>query len=723
MTFKKFLVYFSVICIAGCSLSCKENSDITPKLQQEYGADINYFLGLKDLRQKNTHQALSHFNKGISNGSTYVSRRCLEQKILMGNIQEQIKGAADYLKKYDDDAALLFACKIFFENKEYALLINSTDKINISESPNELVKMRLLSLHEKNDSRLKKSTLEWFITRKLTQEHADFYKDFLCTAIDTSLLESIEPIEQNNAQVDITGIPNDILFYVIKFRMLVFEAKYSESLLMIPDIEKICMTQKVIPLTHQFVIDFGKTYYYTSKKYLANGNYFIELSNSPFASDIKIKYYSLIYAGRIFDKSGKYNTKACSAFSDALSIAESDEDYDMALWFLLNAKLSISTEACIESLKTHCHKWKNPYYFSDILDNLSLLLFTGAKWNSIKKVYEIIDGYADNSTVSKYAYLTGRMIKDGYIKGTEEEQNLAFGRAFSLNGGTDVYYRLLAAKELDISVNDLEKEIFTPTTAVSAKNNPDAERLLNGYADFGFAELIYPEWQYFYSIDKNIFGLETIVKVSDFLHSCGNADSNFYYYSLHMVTKTTNLDNSPLTKKIFELSYPRNFKKEISSAAAEFDVDEYSILGLIRTESFFNPNVESNAGALGLTQLMQETFIENAEKLKIKNPDITDPATNIRLGTYYFSSLVKRLDDNELLALFAYNAGPARVKRWLNTSRIGLGKYKELPTALFLETIPFAETRNYGRKVTQSAAIYAWLYYHENPCKIVDQMM
>lgn len=120
---------------------------------------------------------------------------------------------------------------------------------------------------------------------------------------------------------------------------------------------------------------------------------------------------------------------------------------------------------------------------------------------------------------------------------------------------------------------------------------------------------------------------------------------------------------------------------------------------------------------------MKPTFDECVKKLKLENPDITDPLTNIRVGTYYYSSLVKRLDNSDILALFAYNAGATKVRRWLQTSRIGLGMYKDLPSNLFLETIPIAETRNYGRKVIQSAAIYAWLYYDKNPCDIITEMM
>ena len=203
----------------------------------------------------------------------------------------------------------------------------------------------------------------------------------------------------------------------------------------------------------------------------------------------------------------------------------------------------------------------------------------------------------------------------------------------------------------------------------------------------------------------------------------GNGFNSNYYKSLHMVSKTTNLDNSRLNRNVFELSYPKNFAKEISASAKEFGVDEYDMLGLIRTESFFNPVIESHAGALGLSQLMEATFNDNARQLNINDPDITDPATNIRIGTYYYSTLIERLGGSDILALFAYNAGITRVRRWLSSSKVGLGIYKDLPSDLFLETIPFAETRNYGRKVVQSAALYAWLYYNKNPYEIIDEMM
>lgn len=704
MKISRHLIFACLFFTVALSSSCGNDSSARSSLQEKYGADTDYFMGLEALQEKDTKKALRYFNNAISNGSKYVSRRSLEQKILLGNIQQQITGAKEYLNQYNDNAGLLFACKIFFDNKEYARLIEATNTIDISSSPNELARMRLIAMLEKKDSRFDEAVCNWFTSRKISQEHFSFFYDIL--NIDFSDSETYSEINT-----------------VITFRIKIAEKNFSDASDLLDSVKNICLDKRSIALTPYIVADIGKIYYSKNRNYSENAQFFIKLAESDFSMNHGIKYYALIYAGRIYDKSGVYYSKAETAFINAMNCATNDEDYDMALWFLLNSRLAVSTDKCIACLEQYCSTWHNPYYFTDVLDNLSLLLFTGAKWSSFENVYKIIDGHADNATTSKFAYIFGQLINKKILQGTDEEMTAAFTKAYTLNAGTDIYYRLLAAKQLGVSKSEIERVIFASTTAESPKNDYEAEILLNGYADFGFEELIYPEWTYFYSLNKDIFGIETICYAAKFLRSCGNSTNNNFYKSLHMVTKTTNLDNSRLNRDVFELSYPKNFSKEIAAACKEFGVEEYDMLGLIRTESFFNPVVESNAGAIGLSQLMESTFDDCAKKLKIENPDITDPMTNIRLGTYYYSDLVKRLDDSDILALFAYNAGITRVRRWVKSSKVGLGLSKELSSDLFLETIPYTETRNYGRKVISSAAIYAWLYYEKNPCDIIDEMM
>lgn len=82
-----------------------------------------------------------------------------------------------------------------------------------------------------------------------------------------------------------------------------------------------------------------------------------------------------------------------------------------------------------------------------------------------------------------------------------------------------------------------------------------------------------------------------------------------------------------------------------------------------------------------------------------------------------------RLDDSQILALFAYNAGLTNVRRWIRGSKIQLDARGKVSSDLFLETLPFAETRDYGRRVISAAAMYAWLYDGINPCDVVSEMM
>ncbi|MDR2102939.1 MAG: lytic transglycosylase domain-containing protein, partial [Treponema sp.] len=134
--------------------------------------------------------------------------------------------------------------------------------------------------------------------------------------------------------------------------------------------------------------------------------------------------------------------------------------------------------------------------------------------------------------------------------------------------------------------------------------------------------------------------------------------------------------------------------------------------GLIRTESSFIPDISSRVGAVGLSQLMPATAEDMADRIARKGgPDyrkngkieLRDPQINLHIGAVYLNYLIEHLE-NPMLALLAYNGGMGRVRRW----RAG---EPNLPMDLFLETIEYRETREYGRRVLAAAAAYGYLYY------------
>lgn len=161
-----------------------------------------------------------------------------------------------------------------------------------------------------------------------------------------------------------------------------------------------------------------------------------------------------------------------------------------------------------------------------------------------------------------------------------------------------------------------------------------------------------------------------------------------------------------LKYKVLSLFYQQHYTAEVEASAKEFDVDENLIYAVIYTESGFREDVVSNAGAVGLMQLMPDTFTWLQEKLdgevRYTADDLKDPAVNIRYGVYYLSYLT-RLYGDVPTALAAYNAGTTNVDKWLSDS-----DYSD--DGKTLSAIPYSETEKYVKKVTDAWDIYEKIY-------------
>ena len=124
-------------------------------------------------------------------------------------------------------------------------------------------------------------------------------------------------------------------------------------------------------------------------------------------------------------------------------------------------------------------------------------------------------------------------------------------------------------------------------------------------------------------------------------------------------------------------------------------------LAIARQESSFMTDAKSSAGALGVMQLMPATAKQVAAKIGVSYPNnrsLTSPDLNIRLGTNYLAQMLRKFDNNRILASAAYNAGPGRVNQWLNP---------DVPFDVWIEIIPFTETRNYVQNVLMFSSIYS----------------
>jgi len=157
----------------------------------------------------------------------------------------------------------------------------------------------------------------------------------------------------------------------------------------------------------------------------------------------------------------------------------------------------------------------------------------------------------------------------------------------------------------------------------------------------------------------------------------------------------------------FNLRYPAPYREALQSPLQEHDLEEAWVYGLMRQESRFVTHAKSEVGAAGLMQIMPETARWAARRLGLKGYRkgmIHQLDMNLRLGTYYMKNVYSRFDDSPVLASAAYNAGPTRAKKWRAN--------RPLEGAIYIETIPFDETRDYVRKVMSNTLYYAKLFGH-----------
>lgn len=138
-------------------------------------------------------------------------------------------------------------------------------------------------------------------------------------------------------------------------------------------------------------------------------------------------------------------------------------------------------------------------------------------------------------------------------------------------------------------------------------------------------------------------------------------------------------------------------------------IEDALVLSLIRQESTFHAGIVSPAGARGLMQLMPATAAKVADQLGVNSHSATrltaDPAYNIRLGTAYLSDVLDRFNGAYVLGIASYNAGPARISKWIDTS--GDPRKKDTDGVVdWIESIPFYETRNYVQRVLEALQVY-----------------
>jgi soluble lytic murein transglycosylase len=149
--------------------------------------------------------------------------------------------------------------------------------------------------------------------------------------------------------------------------------------------------------------------------------------------------------------------------------------------------------------------------------------------------------------------------------------------------------------------------------------------------------------------------------------------------------------------------YPLGYVNIINQEAKNSQINPYLLISIIRQESKFDPQIKSIANAVGLMQLIPTTAEETAKQIQLSGFDLTNPEHNVKLGTTYINNLHRSTQNNSLLAIAGYNAGPGNASQW--AKKFGLDDPDE-----FVEKIPFPETESYVKNVLGNYYNYRRIY-------------
>lgn len=525
------------------------------------------------------------------------------------------------------------------------------------------------------------------------------------------------------------------LHKLAEIRIAVFEKRYTEAWSSVQ--EAFSMKNAFADFTFSGLLsDIGKAGTYGTENSAEAAAFFEDFaaqvrsaaSKEHFSDKEKRRclFYASFYEARCRTKIGgaAQREQAVKLFLQAAELADSASDFDSATWYYLDTMRMLGLSRYFKALADTAARWKNPAWYADLVQSLRAQLTAAKDWKNLETLYTVL---AKTTLPEQRAAVAYTLACAGHLPPERTARLLQEAAGESHDA---LYYRILGTYRLGGA--QLLKETFqfrseplsgrrTQSTSTQAQageahtqsgagkaqtstfSPQEARTYIDGLLHFGLYDMVYPRIVAVYPS----ISTEEALQIARTLASEGR-----YADSIRVIRFSLKNQEDAATKEQLELLYPRPWGELVSKYAAEYGLPEYLLYALIRSESFFQHQVVSGAGAVGLTQLMPATAADIAKKLKVADYSLTDPEINIRFGAYYLAEMIRRSDNRIMPACFAYNAGISRVRGWQK-------KAQGLPEDLFLESLEYAETRDYGRKLLSAATVYGVLYYSKEPEDIV----
>ncbi len=377
------------------------------------------------------------------------------------------------------------------------------------------------------------------------------------------------------------------------------------------------------------------------------------------------------------------------------------------------AAKSAARDAALERLVTASALWKDPAYFSDLVNNLFRDALRERDWRLIGKMADRLAPRLTADSAARVAYTAARAMELGLgAENAASEETAASSAvrfaAIADNRTAPLHYRALAAWRAGIEPTLFS---FKETPPGTSTGEPEAinetEGFVAGIAGFGLADIALSEAR----ARKADLSDDALRRLAARFSSLGRPDC-----ALRLGLDLIGRPGYEARRSDYELLYPRPYLDDIRSLKLESRIPERLALGLLRSESIFRADAVSWAGAVGLSQLMPATAAEQAKALGLKSYDLMVAKDNLSIGLAHFASLLGRTDGKPLHAMMAYNAGWGRLKNWV-------AETGDLPEDLMLEALSIEETRQYCRNILQATVMYGELYYGRSVGETVRELV
>ena len=326
---------------------------------------------------------------------------------------------------------------------------------------------------------------------------------------------------------------------------------------------------------------------------------------------------------------------------------------------------------------------ENFYVDEDVFHWRLITCLTDNDWERLRKWTESVP--ADEDIKYRWLYWHARALEQtGYMEKA--------GQIFTALSGKRDYYGFLAADRSNSPYNMEHK---------SLPDNPEEKQKITGMPgiqraqelrEIGEKQLARREWN---------FAMSQMTGYQQEIAATLAADWGWYGQAILTMGHAHSYDD-------LEVRFPIPYESLIGENAKKQQLDQGWVYALVRSESAFIEDATSPAGALGLMQVMPHTGKLTAKSMGIRNFRVThllEAEKNVPIGSAYLKQMLDLFGGNMILATAAYNAGPQRVKSWLP-------KTDCMDPDVWVEKIPFTETRKYVRRVMFFSSIYDWRLRH-----------